>query len=82
MRTTLRLLKELISEEVDKLVRSTAGFSGAAGIGGRGRGSAEIPPLGLGDEEQQEEDQYGKEQEKSQFSFRVDSRRGRKTGQD
>lgn len=80
--TTLHLLKRLIKEEVDRLVRSTAGFSGVAGIGGRGRGSAEVPPHGLGDEDQQEEDQYDKEQEKSQFAVRFDNSRGRKTGQD
>jgi len=82
MNKELTLLKRLIREELDRLVRSTAGFSGVAGIGGRGRGSSELPPLGLGNEDQQEEDQYGKEQEKSQFSVRVDSSRGRKTGQD
>jgi hypothetical protein len=82
MNKELTLLKTLIREELDRLVRSTSGFSGVAGVGGRGRGSAELTPPGLGNEDQQEEDQYGKEQEKSQFSVRVDSRRNGKTRQD
>ena len=69
-------LRKLIREEVDRTVRRSAGFSGVAGIGGRGRGSSEVPPLGLGDEEQQEEERYGKEQEKNQFAIRVDSSSG------
>jgi len=75
MKIKLSVLRELIREEVDRLVRRSAGFSGIAGIAGRGRGSPELPPLGLGDEEQQEEERYGKEQEKSQFTVRVDDRR-------
>jgi hypothetical protein len=73
MKIKLSVLRELIREEVDRLVRRSAGFSGIAGIAGRG--SPELPPLGLGDEEQQEEERYGKEQEKSQFTVRVDDRR-------
>ncbi len=80
MKIKLSSLRRLIREEVDRLVRRSAGFSGIAGIAGRGRGSPELPPLGLGDEEQQEEERYGKEQEKSQFAVRVDDRR--KTRQD
>lgn len=68
-------LRIFISEELDRLVRRSAGFGGIAGIAGRGRGSAELPPLGLGDEEEQEEERYGKEQEKNQFAARVNSRR-------
>jgi hypothetical protein len=75
MRLTLGELRNFIAEEVDRLVRRSAGFSGIAGLGGRARGSIELPPLNLGDEEQQEERGYGKEQEKSQFAPRVDSRR-------
>jgi len=83
MRIRLGDLKRFIAEEVDRMVRRSAGFGGIAGIGGRGRGSAELPPLGLGDEgEEQEENQYGKEQEKSQFAVRVDDRRKRTSGQD
>jgi hypothetical protein len=74
MKIKLSALRRLIREEVDRLVRRSAGFSGIAGIAGRGRGSPELPPLGLGDEEQQEEERYGKEQEKSQFAVRVDDR--------
>lgn len=79
MKISLRDLRRIISEEIDRLVRRSAGFGGSAGIAGRGRGSGESPPLGLGDEEQQKEERYGKEQEKSQFAVRVDDRRNRKT---
>lgn len=81
MKISIKDLKKIIAEEVDRLVRSTAGFSGVAGVAGRGRGSIELPPQGLGDEETQEEKRYGKEQQKNQFAVRVDSRRG-KAGQD
>lgn len=78
LKISLKALRKIISEEIDRLVRRSAGFSGSAGIAGRGRGSSEIPPLGLGDEEQQEEEErYGKEQQKNQFSVRVDSRKTR-----
>ncbi len=75
MRIELTLLRRLIAEEVDRMIRRSAGFGGVAGIGGRGRGSPELPPPDLGDEEEQEE-KYGKEQQKNQFAVRVDSRRG------
>lgn len=78
MRIKISLLRRIIREEVDRLVRRSAGFAGGTGIAGRGRGSIEQPPLGLGDEEEQQEN--GKEQEeKSQFvpraAARIDSRR-------
>jgi hypothetical protein len=76
MKIKLGDLRRLIREEVDRAVRRSAGFGGIAGIGGRGRGSAELPPQNLGDEEQQEEERYGKEQEKSQFAVRVSDARG------
>lgn len=82
MRLKLSDLRRIISEEVERMVRRSAGFGGVAGVGGRGRGTPELPPLGLGDEEQQEEENYGKEQEKSQFAVRVDSRKLRTSGQD
>lgn len=72
--TTIELLRQFISEEVDRAVRRSAGFSGGAGIAGRQHDGGELPPLGLGDEGEQERE-YGKEQEKSQFAARVDSRR-------
>ena len=78
MKINLDVLRKFISEEVDRLVRRSAGFGGSAGIAGRGRGSVELPPLGLGDEAEQEKEKerYGKEQEKEQFAARVDKRRG------
>ena len=82
MRLKLNDLRRIIREEVDRAVRRSAGFSGVAGLGGRARGSFEITPPRLGDEEDQEENgEHGKEQEKSQFAARVDSRR-RASGQD
>lgn len=75
MQNVMNLLRRLIAEEVDRMVRRSAGFGGIAGVGGRGRGSGELPPLGLGDEEQEQEENYGKEQEKNQFAVRVDSKR-------
>lgn len=74
LKITLKELRRIIAEEVDRAVRRSAGFGGGAGLAGRGRGSIEFPPIGLGDEVEQEET-YGKEQEKSQFAVRVDSRR-------
>lgn len=82
MKLTLGKLRRLIFEEVERMVRRSAGFGGGSGVGGRSRGSVELPPLGLGDEEQQEEERHGKEQEKSQFAVRVDSRSRRSTRQD
>lgn len=82
MRITVRELRRIISEELDRLVRNSAGFGGATGIGGRGRGSSEIPTPGLGDEKHQEiENEDYEEKEKSQFAWRVRSR-GTETGQD
>ena len=75
IKITLNELRRLIAEEVDRLVRRSAGFGGIAGIGGRCRGSIETPPLGLGEETEQEEETHGKEQEKSQFAVRVDGKR-------
>jgi hypothetical protein len=80
MRIRLSELRKLVAEEVDRLVRNSAGFGGIAGIAGRGRGSAELPPLGLGDEEEQEKERYGKEQEEEQFATRVEKRRIEREG--
>lgn len=79
MRISLKHLREIIAEEVDRLVRRSAGFGGIAGIAGRGRGSAEFPPQQLGDEQElEDEERYGKEQEKTQFAPRVDGQRKRR----
>jgi hypothetical protein len=74
----MKLLKLLIAEEVQRAVRRSAGFGGSSGVGGRGRGSIEVLPTGLGSEEEVEEE-YGKEQQKNQFAARVSNRT---TGQD
>jgi hypothetical protein len=80
MKLKLSDLRRMIFEEIDRLVRRSAGFGGSSGLGGRGKGSIEVHPFGLGDEEHQEEE-YGKEQQKNQFAPRVDGRRT-KTRQD
>lgn len=77
MKISMAALRELIAEEVDRAVRRSAGFCMGSGLGGRARGSIEVPPLPLGDEKDVEEDErYGKEQEKSQFAARVQKLRG------
>lgn len=75
MKLTLNHLRLIIREEVDRLVRRSAGFGGQAGIGGTPNNGTQLGPPGLGDEETQD-NSYGKEQEKSQFAARVDSRAG------
>lgn len=77
MLITINDLRRLIREEVDRLVRRSAGFSGGTGLAGRARGSIEHLPIGLGDEEKQQENGEEYEQEeKSQFVPRVTSRAG------
>lgn len=75
----MKELKKLIAEEVDRLVRRSAGFYMGSGLAGRARGSIEVPPLGLGDEESEEDGGHGKEQEKSQFAARVEKKRNKRT---
>jgi len=83
--STLALLRqlireELLSDEVQRNMRWSAGFCGG-GAGGSSTNSSkglDAPPPGLGDEEDQDEEQddkYGKSQEKNQFAARVDKRR-------
>ena len=80
MKITIRELRQIISEEVDRMIRNSAGFGGSAGVGGAGIRSSEAPP-GLGDAEYQEkENEDYEEQEKSQFAQRIRSR-GATSGQ-
>ena len=72
---TIKLLRQFIFEEVDRAVRRSAGFSGGAGLAGRQHDGGELPPLGLGDKKGEQEREYGKEQEKSQFAARVSNRK-------
>lgn len=76
---TLGDLRQIIFEEVQRNMRWTAGFGGSAGIAGRGRGSIEQPPPGLGGKEEQSKE-HGEEEE-WQFAVKVD-RRSRKRRQD
>lgn len=73
---TLRQLRALIREEVERNMRWSAGFCGVGGIGaGSPRKGTEFPPQGLGDEgEDKTENEYEEEQEPSQFAARVDKR--------
>jgi len=73
MKITLAKLRKIVKEEVDRLVRRSAGFGGSAGIAGRQRGTPEMPPPGLGtDESENKEDEEG--QEFNQFAVRVAKR--------
>lgn len=63
MKITIKELRKLISEEVDRLVRNSAGFGGTTGIGGRCRGSIEVSPIGLGNDNRSDEELNGQEQE-------------------
>jgi hypothetical protein len=71
----------LIREEVDRLVRRSAGFFMGAGIAGHQRtGTVQTPP-GLGDDDGElpkENEEYDKEQEKPQWFARVEKRRAGK----
>lgn len=64
----------MIREEVDRLVRRTAGMVG--GGTGISRGASELPPIGLGDdyerkhEEEQEQTTVGVDREGRQDSVR------------
>jgi hypothetical protein len=77
MRIKLSELKRIIAEEVDRAVRRSAGFCGGLGLGGRARGSIEVPPLGLGGSEEEDEEGHGKEQEKRQLTARLERIRGK-----
>lgn len=72
---TLRQLRSLIHEEVERNMRWSAGFCGGLGIGGTRQGT-KFHPQGLGDEgeETKTEEEYEEEQEPSQFTTRVDKR--------
>jgi len=78
MRITINELRNIIREEVFRTYLRSAGFGGSAGLSSSGAGgSIEHPPIGLGDEEEQQENGEEYEQEeKSQFVPRVTSRRG------
>lgn len=69
MRTTLDDLRDFIHEEVDRLVRRSAGFCNGAGIGGRAKGSIEIPPTVSGNDKEKQ-GEHGEEQESGQFTSR------------
>jgi len=77
MKLKVKDLRKIIREEVERMVRRSAGFVGSLGISSRNRGSVEFPPQGLGDEEKEEEIN-GKEQQENQFEHR--NRQQFKTG--
>jgi hypothetical protein len=60
MKIKIKDVRKIIREEVERMIRRSAGFGGILGIGGRNKGSSELSPQGLGDEEEEEN---GKEQQ-------------------
>jgi hypothetical protein len=75
MRITLRELRRIIREQVGAMVYLyNAGYgSGEGGISSPKSRREKLPP-GLGDEGEEEQEEHGKEQEKSQWAVRA--RRG------
>ena len=79
VKLTLKELKSIIHEEVDRLVRNSAGFY-SVGIGFPSK-DMELPPPGLGDEggeeKETEKERYVKNQKEKQPQWiaRADSRR-------
>ncbi len=60
MKIKIKDVRKIIREEVERMIRRSAGFVGSLDIGGRNKGNAELSPQGLGDEEEEEN---GKEQQ-------------------
>jgi hypothetical protein len=54
-------IRKIIREEVERMIRRSAGFGGVLGISSKNISNTEILPPGLGDEEKEEEN--GKEQQ-------------------
>ena len=77
MKITIGELKKLISEEVERNMRWSAGMFMGGGISKSNKGVVEPPP-GLGDESETEdtEKDYGKEKP-TQFTARQARRQGR-----
>lgn len=57
MRLSLLELRLMIREEVDRLVRRSAGFVGGLGISKKPQDHSEVPPVGLGEEGINDEEQ-------------------------
>lgn len=76
MKIRLSELRKIVAEEVDRMIRRSAGFCMGSGVGGSTGSSINFPPPGLGDDS--EETKYEKEQEDGQFATRVEKRRPRK----
>ena len=62
MQLTLELLRIIIKEEVERNLRWSSGFFG--GVGSRSRKGTEIPPPGLGTEEEE----YVEKEEERRFT--------------
>ena len=75
MKISLNLLKQLIREEVMRSM--IPGFYGGGGVSGMKR-HKEVPPPDLGDETEQDREEDGKEQEKSQWAVRVRNKPGQR----
>lgn len=79
MKVTLAQLRKIIREEVDRNMRWSAGFGGQAGIGAGGDQPTNdlTPKLGdpKDDDVNDEKEEYGKEQQKTQFAARFNRER-------
>ena len=71
MKISLFDLRKLIREEVDRLVRRSAGFMGGLGLSNKPQDHSEITPKGLGDEDIHDEEE---QQEKISAGRRVGRR--------
>lgn len=78
MKLTLGQLKRIIYEAgLDSDMRNMAGSAGTAAGGIGWSDTSNLPPPGLGSPEEQDDNEDGKEQEKSQWAARVNTRFGR-----
>jgi hypothetical protein len=74
MKMTLGELRKIIREQVGTMVYvHNAGFGGMGGVSALKR-HKDVPPPGLGDEGDEEQETHGEEQEKPQWTVRVRDR--------
>jgi len=77
MKITLHELRRIIREQVGTIVFiRNAGFGGEGGVSSLKK-YKDLPPSGLGDEGEEEQEKHGEEQEKPQWTVRVRDREPR-----